>query len=172
MVDGRMQTTIENIYAAGDAIPTPMLANVAFVEGEIAALSAAGQAPEPIDYASVPNVVYTDVQVASVGLTEEQVIAKNMNYSVGKQLFVGTFKSSITSEREGFIKVIAENNTGKLLGAHILAVEAAELIQGFIIVKKCGLTVQDIVKIIPPNPTFSESVVDACKSVFGRTVRN
>jgi len=171
-VDDGMRTNIENIYAAGDVVPTPMLANVAFAEGEIAAYSAAGQASEPIDYDSVPNVVYTDVQVASVGLTEEQVMARNMNYSVGKQLFVGTFKSSITSEREGFIKVIAENDTGKLLGAHILAVEAAEMIQGFIIAKSVGLTVQDLTKTIPPNPTFSESVVDACKSVFGRTVRN
>jgi dihydrolipoamide dehydrogenase len=170
-VDNGMRTNIENIYAAGDVIPTPMLANVAFIEGEIAAKSVAGQASEPIDYDSVPNVVYTGVQVASIGLTEEQVIARGMNYSVGKQPFVGTFKSSITSEREGFIKVIAENNTGKLLGAHILAVEAAELIQGFVIAKTAGLTVRDIEKIIPPNPTFSETVVDASKSVFGKTVR-
>jgi dihydrolipoamide dehydrogenase len=170
-LDNGMRTNIENIYAAGDVIPTPMLANVAFIEGEIAAKSVAGQASEPIDYDSVPNVVYTGVQVASIGLTEEQVIARGMNYSVGKQPFVGTFKSSITSEREGFIKVIAENNTGKLLGAHILAVEAAELIQGFVIAKTAGLTVRDIEKIIPPNPTFSETVVDASKSVFGKTVR-
>ena len=167
----RMRTNIENIYAAGDVIPTPMLANVAFIEGEVAAYSAAGQASEPIDYDSVPNVVYTEVQVASIGLTEGQLIARNIDYSVGKQPFVGTFKSSITKERDGFIKVIAENNTGKLLGAHILAVEAAELIQVFIVTKKFGLAVQDIAETIPPNPTFSESVVDACKSVFGRTVR-
>jgi dihydrolipoamide dehydrogenase len=172
LVDNMMRTNVENIYAAGDVIPTPMLANVAFIEGEIAAYSAAGQASEPIDYDSIPNVVYTEVQVASIGLTEEQAIAREMNYSVGKQPFVGTFKSSITSEREGFIKVIAENNTGKLLGAHILAVEAAELIQGFIIAKNAGLTVRDIVKTIPPNPTFSESMVDACKLVLGKTIRN
>jgi len=171
-VDDGMRTNIENIYAAGDVVPTPMLANVAFVEGEVAAYSAAGQASEPIDYDSVPNVVYTEVQVASIGLTEEQIMARNMNYSIGKQPFVGTFKSSITSEREGFIKVIAEKDTGKLLGVHILAVEAAEMIQGFIIAKNAGLTVRDIAKTIPPNPTFSESVVDACKSVFGRTVRS
>jgi dihydrolipoamide dehydrogenase len=170
-VDYGMRTNIENIYAAGDVIPTPMLANVAFIEGEIAANSAAGQAFEAIDYDSVPNVVYTEVQVASIGLTEKQVMARNMDYSVGKQTLVGTFKASINSEREGFIKVIAENNTGKLLGAHILAVEAAELIQGFIIAKNAGLTVRDIEKTIPPNPTFSELIVDACKSVFGKTVR-
>jgi len=171
-VDDRMRTNVENIYAAGDVIPTPMLANVAFIEGEIAALSAAGKVSEPINYEAVPNVVYTEVQVASIGLTEEQAVARNLNYSVGKQLFVGTFKSSITGERDGFVKVIADNSTGGLLGAHILATEASEMIQGFIIAKNSRLTVKEVAKTIPPNPTFCESVVDACKSVFGRTVRS
>ncbi|MFC2036025.1 dihydrolipoyl dehydrogenase [Chloroflexota bacterium] len=171
-VDNQMRTNINNIYAAGDVIPTPMLANVAFSEGEIAAKSATGQATEMINYEAVPNVIYTEIQVASIGLTEEQAIEKKLDYSVGKQQIVGTFKSSITSDRDGFIKVIANNDTGKLLGAHILASEAAELIQGFIIAIKTGLTVQEIEKIIPPNPTFSESVIDACRLVFGKTVRS
>lgn len=172
LVDNCMRTNRKHIWAAGDVIPTPMLANVALVEGEIAALSAAGQTVEPIDYSSVPNVVYTEIQVASIGLTEKQVIASGIEYSVGKQPFIGTFKASINSEREGFIKVIANSQTGELLGAHIFAYEAAELIQGFVIAKKAGLPVQEIQKTIPPNPTFSESIIDACKAVFGKTVRS
>ena len=114
--------------------------------------------------------MYTEVQVASIGVTEEQAIANNIEYSVGKQRLVGTFKSSINSEREGLIKVIADNRSGRLLGAHILASEASELIQGFIIAKKHGLPVQELEKTIPANPTFSESIINACKSVFGKTV--
>jgi len=171
-VDDRMRTNIENIYAAGDVIPTPMLANVAFIEGEIAAFSAAGRVSEPIDYTSVPNVVYTEVQVASIGLTEEQAKSMNLDYSVGTQPLVGSFKSSINSARDGFIKVLGENSTGRLLGAHILAPEAAELIQVFVLAKKAGLSVKDIERTIPPNPTFTESSVDASKSVFGTTVRS
>ena len=171
-VDNCMRTNRKHIWAAGDVIPTPMLANVALVEGEIAALSAAGQTVEPIDYSSVPNVVYTEIQVASIGFTEKQVIANGIDYSVGIQPFIGTFKASINSEREGFIKVIANSRTGELLGVHIFAYEAAELIQGFIIAKKAGLPVQEIQKTIPPNPTYSESIVDACKAVYSRTVRS
>ena len=85
---------------------------------------------------------------------------------------VGTFKASINSKGEGFIKVIADSRTGGLLGAHILASEAAELVQGFIIARKARLPVQEIEKTIPPNPTFSESITDACKAVFGKTVRS
>jgi dihydrolipoamide dehydrogenase len=171
-VDDNMRTNRKNIWAAGDVIPTPMLANVALKEGEIAALSAADQPIDPIDYSAVPNVVYTEVQVASIGLAEEQVIANNIEYSVGKQPLVGTFKSSINSEREGFIKVIADNKTSQLLGVHIFAREAAELIQGFIIAKKAGLTVQEIGNTLPPNPTFSESMRDSCRLVFGKTERS
>ncbi len=171
-VDDCMRTNRKHIWAAGDVTPTPMLANVALVEGEIAALSAAGQTVEPIDYSSVPNVVYTEIQVASIGLTERQVIAQGIEYSVGKQPLIGTFKAAINLEREGFVKVIANSRTGELLGAHIFAYEAAELIQGFIIAKKAGLPVQEIQKTIPPNPTFSESIIDACKAVFRKTVRS
>ena len=105
-------------------------------------------------------------------MTEEQAVARNLNYSVGKQLFMGTFKPSITGERDGFVKVIADSNTGQLIGAHILAMEASEMIQGFVIARKAQLAVQEIAKIIPPNPTYYELVFDACKSVFGRTVRS
>jgi len=171
-VDDCMRTNRKHVWAAGDVTPTPMLANVALVEGEVAALAAAGKTVEPIDYTCVPNVVYTEVQVASLGLTEKQVIANGIEYSVGKQPFMGTFKAAINSERDGFIKVIANSRTGELLGAHIFAYEAAELIQGFIIAKKAGLPVQQMQKMIPPNPTFSESIVDTCKAVFGKTVRS
>ncbi len=171
-VDNAMRTNRKHIWAAGDVVPTPMLANVALVEGEVAALSAAGKTVEPIDYTCVPNVVYTEVQVASLGLTEKQVTANGIEHSVGRQPLIGTFKAAINSEREGFVKVIANNRTGELLGAHIFAYEAAELIQTFIIAKKAGLPVQEIQKTIPPNPTYSESIIDACKAVFSRTVRS
>jgi len=171
-VNDLMQTNVSHILAAGDVVPTPMLANVALIEGENAAMTAAGRPVKAIDYSLVPNVVYTDVQVASLGLTEDQVTGSKVEYSVGVQPLIGTFKASINSQRDGFVKVIADAKTGEILGAHILASEASELIQTFTVAKIAGLPVQEVARTIPPNPTFSESIADACRAAFGRTVRD
>jgi dihydrolipoamide dehydrogenase len=169
-VNTEMRTSAENIYAAGDVLRSPMLAHVAYAEGEAAAEAAAGGAPEAIDYSAVPNAVYTGIQVASVGMTEEKAKAKNIDVAVGKQFFKSNGRAVVNAETEGFIKVIARRDTRRLLGAHIIGHEAAELIHEFVVAKKAGLTVDDIAKTIHAHPTFSETAVDACRSVFGNPI--
>ncbi|MFC1644223.1 FAD-dependent oxidoreductase, partial [Candidatus Omnitrophota bacterium] len=169
-VDALMRTNVENIYAAGDVLRSPMLAHMAYAEGEAAAESAAGRSLEPIDYSSVPNAVYTAPQVASVGMTEEKARAENIDIAVGKQFFKTSGKAVVTFETEGFIKVIAESNTHKLLGVHIIGSEATELVQEFVVAKKAGLVVEDIETAIHAHPTLSETAVDACKAVFGKPI--
>ncbi len=169
-VDERMRTNIENIYAAGDVVPTPMLAHMASKEGEVAAESAAGKDPEVIDYTNVPNAVYTKVQVASVGISEEKAKSENIDYAVGKQFFKANGRAVVNSETDGFIKIIADKNTHKLVGAHIIGYDAAELIHEFVVAKRSGLTVDDIEKTIHAHPTFSETAIDACRSVFNKPI--
>jgi len=169
-VDSRMRTNVENIYAAGDVLRTPMLAHMAYAEGETAAEAAANHNPEPIDYSSVPNVIYTDVQVASVGMTEEEAGSENVDYTAGKHFFKANGRAAISSQTEGFIKVIADNSTRRLLGVHIIGYEAAELIHEFIVAKRAGLSVEEIGKTIHAHPTFSETAVDACRAVFGKPI--
>jgi dihydrolipoamide dehydrogenase len=169
-VDDMMRTNIKNIYAAGDVVATPMLAHMASAEGELAALSAAGKDAPKIDYSSVPNAVYSHIQTASVGFTEEKAKAVGIDVSVGKQFFKSNGKAVVSSETEGFIKIVAEKATRKIVGVHILGVNATEIIHEFILAKRKGLTVDDISGTVHAHPTFSESAVDAARSVFERPV--
>lgn len=165
-----MRTSTENIYAAGDVVNTPMLAHVASAEGEIAAEAASGKMPEPVDYSLVPNAVYTEVQVASLGITEEEASSKGANFAAGKQFFKSCGKAVLSSETEGFIKVIADKDSRKLLGVHIVGHEATELIHEFVIAKKAGLTTGEIAKAVHAHPTLSETAVDACRAVFDKPI--
>ncbi|NQT32410.1 MAG: dihydrolipoyl dehydrogenase [Candidatus Omnitrophica bacterium] len=169
-VNEKMQTTAENIYAAGDVLPTPLLAHMASAEGEVAAEAAAGHDPEPIDYSAVPNAVYTDIQVASVGLTEEEAKARGIEHAAGKQFFKSNGKAVVIDETDGFIKVIAEISTGKILGVHMIGHEATELIHEFVVAKKAGLTVRDIATAVHAHPTLSETAIDACRAVFDKPI--
>ena len=169
-VNGKMQTNINNIYAAGDCIPTPMLAHAASAEGEIAAESAAGKDTHEIDYSVMPNVVYTDIPVASIGLTEDAAKAQNIDITIGKQFFKANGRAVLSGETEGFIKILAETKTGKLVGVHIIGAEAPEMIHEFVIAKRAGMTAGDIAKTVHAHPTFSETIVDACRSVFGKPI--
>lgn len=172
IVDKEMRTSVQNIFAAGDVLETPMLAHVASSEGEVAAEVAAGKDAEPIDLGAVPNAVYTHVPAASVGMTEEKAKEAGIDYSVGKQFFKANGKAVATGETEGFIKVIADNATHKVLGAHIIGHEATELIHEFVLAKKAGILVDDIEKMVHAHPTFSETAMDACRSVFGKAINS
>lgn len=169
-VDGSMCTNVDNIYAAGDVLSTPMLAHMASAEGEAAAMSVLGKDPGTIDLSAVPNAVYSDIQAASVGLTEQAAGEKGIDFSIGKQFFKANGKALVNSQAEGFIKVLAENGTRRIIGAHILGVNATEIIHEFALAKRKHLTVDDIYGTVHAHPTFSESAIDAAKSVFGKPV--
>jgi len=169
-VDARLTTGAGNIYAAGDVLRTPMLAHVASAEGELAAEAAAGADPRTIDYGSVPNAVYTGIEVASIGMTEDAAAEAGLETAVGKQFFKANGRAVASAMTEGFIKVVADRNTRKLLGAHIIGHAATELIHEFTLAKRAGLSVDDIGNTVHAHPTLSESAMDACRSVFGRSL--
>ncbi|MBU0683959.1 MAG: dihydrolipoyl dehydrogenase [Candidatus Omnitrophota bacterium] len=162
-----MRTNVDHIYAAGDVLRTPMLAHTASAEGETAVEASAGMHTEAIDYSAVPNVVYSEIQSASVGLTEKAAKEKDLNITVGKYFFKSNGFAIISGETEGFIKIIANADDRSLVGVHIVGYRAAELIHEFVLAKKAGITVDNIGKTVHAHPTFSETIQDACKSVFG-----
>ena len=171
-VDGMMRTSVKNIYAAGDAVKTPMLAHVASAEGEVAAEAAAGKDPSPIDYEAVPNAMYGDIQVSSVGMTQEKAEENGIEHRIGKQFFRANGRAVVNSQTEGFIKVIADAKTRKFLGVHIIGYEAAEIVHEFVLARRMGLTVDDVAGTVHAHPTFSETAIDACRAVFGRAVHS
>lgn len=169
-VDENMRTNINNIYAIGDCINTPMLAHVASAEAIVAAeVIAAGKA-EAIDYSCVPSVVYLPFQVGSVGLTENCAKDKGLNISISKHFFRSCPKAVLLGKPEGFIKIIIEKNSGKIIGVHIVGHQASELIHEFVLAKRNGLRVQDIANTIHAHPTLSEIAVDAAKAAFDKPI--
>ncbi|MFC1548627.1 dihydrolipoyl dehydrogenase [Candidatus Omnitrophota bacterium] len=170
VIDENMRTSVKNIFAAGDVTPGPMLAHSGYAEGEAAAETAAGNDPEPVDFNCVPRVVYTDIQVARVGMTEDEARDQKLEYSVGKQFFKANGKAVVISRTEGFIKIVADNKTREFLGAHIIGHDAADLIHEFAVAKRAGLSVDEVAKTVHAHPTISEAAVDACKSVFGKPI--
>ncbi|MBD3295931.1 MAG: dihydrolipoyl dehydrogenase [Candidatus Omnitrophica bacterium] len=166
-VDGSMRTNVGHIYAAGDVVRGPMLAHSAYAEGEIAALDAAGHDHGQIDHDNIPNAVYSHVPAASTGYTEEKATEAGIEVSVGKTLFRANGKAVINRSPEGFIKVIADRGTGKILGAHIIGDHAQDMIHEFVLARKAGMTAGQVASAVHAHPTLSESVVEACRAVSG-----
>lgn len=169
-VNSQMQTTVSNIYAIGDCVNTPMLAHVASAEGVLAAEGIAGLKTETLNYDNIPSVVYSPFQVARVGLTEKKAREKGLDILMSKLTFKACGKAVLLHKDEGFVKIIAEKNTGKLVGVHIVGHEASELIHEFVLAKSANLRVQDIAKTIHAHPTLSEIAQDASKAVFDKPI--
>ena len=169
-VDGRMMTSVKNIFAAGDVVPGPMLAHAGFAEGEVAAEAAAGHDPAPVDYGCIPSAVFTDVQAASVGMTEEEARSKKLDFSVGKHFYKASGKAVVDDRTEGFVKIIADSKTREFLGVHVMGENASELIHEFAVAKKAGLTVDEVAGTVHAHPTLSETAADACRAVFGKAI--
>lgn len=170
LTDGSMKTNIENIYAAGDIVKSPMYAHTAYKEGIIAAEHIAGVKTEPINYEDVPNAVFSEPQIASVGLTESKALEKGCEIAVSKRFFKTNGMAVASGSDEGFIKIIAERRTKKILGVHIIGSGAAEIIHEFVVAKTAGLKIDDIAKAVHAHPTFSEIAQDAAKAVFGKAI--
>ncbi|MEA3305233.1 MAG: dihydrolipoyl dehydrogenase [Candidatus Omnitrophota bacterium] len=170
VTDDKMRTNIKNIYAVGDVLNTPMYAHAAYKEGLIAAENIAGEKTEKIDYKNVPGVVFSQPQVASVGLTEKEAKERGRNIAVSKHFFKANSMAAISHKDEGFIKIVADKDTKAILGAHIIGGEAAEILHEFVIAKNSGLSIEDVAKTVHAHPTFSEIAVDAAKAVFGKPI--
>jgi len=165
------QTNLDNIYAIGDVIAGPMLAHKAEDEGIAVAENIAGQSGH-VNYDTIPGVIYTTPEVASIGKTEEQLKDKKISYKIGKFSFMANSRAKAINEPEGFVKILADNQTDKVLGAHLIGPHAGELIAEIAIAMEFGASSEDIARTCHAHPTFSEAVKEAALSVDKRAIHS
>ena len=170
-VNKNFETNIPNIYAIGDVINGPMLAHKAEEEGIALAELISGQSGH-VNYDVIPGVVYTSPEVASIGKTEEQL--KNMNhaYKVGKFPFMANSRAKTINEPEGFVKILADEKTDKVLGVHMIAPHAGEIIAEMALAMEFGASSEDIARTCHAHPTFSEAIKEAALSVDKRAIHS
>ena len=170
-VNKNFETNIKNIYAIGDVIEGPMLAHKAEEEGIAVAELIAGQSGH-VNYDIIPGVVYTSPEVATVGKTEEQLKSNNTNYKVGKFPFMANSRAKAIDEPEGFVKILADTKTDKVLGVHIIGPHAGEMIAEMAVAMEFGASSEDIARTCHAHPTFSEAIKEAALSVEKRQIHS
>ncbi|KRO56943.1 MAG: dihydrolipoamide dehydrogenase [Pelagibacteraceae bacterium BACL5 MAG-120705-bin12] len=170
-VDHAYKTNVQDIYAIGDVIAGPMLAHKAEDEGIAVAENIAGQSGH-VNYDTIPGVVYTTPEVASIGKTEEQLKESNIEYKIGKFSFMANSRAKAIDDAEGFVKILADKNTDKVLGAHIIGPHAGELIAEIGVAMEFGASSEDIARTCHAHPTFSEAVKEAALSVDKRAIHS
>ena len=170
-IDKYFKTNIKNVYAIGDVVKGPMLAHKAEDEGVAVAENIAGQSGH-VNYDTIPSVVYTMPEVASIGKTEEQLNEAKLKYKVGKFSFMANSRAKAIDEAEGFVKILADEATDKVLGAHIIGPHAGELIAEIGISMEFGASAEDIARTCHAHPTFSEAVKEAALSVDKRAIHS
>ncbi|GLO72581.1 dihydrolipoyl dehydrogenase [Phaeobacter inhibens] len=167
-VDKRFSTSVEGIYAIGDCVPGPMLAHKAEEDGVACVEMLAGQAGH-VDYNTVPGIVYTDPEVASVGKTEEALKDAGTDYIVGKFIFMANSRARAQGETDGAVKVLATPE-GKILGAHICGAHGGDLIAELVLAMTKGATVAEVAATCHAHPAMAEAVKEACLDAMGRAI--
>lgn len=174
-VNGFMQTTVPGIHAIGDVTGKMALAHVASAQGRlavehIAAMVAGKPAPtRTLDYDAIPACVFTHPEIAAVGLTEAEAAKRGIRVRVGKFPFMAAGKAMAAGATEGFVKLIADEASGRLIGGHIIGAHASELIATVALGVRCGLTVEQITETVFAHPTLGESILEAAEGVFGKS---
>ena len=168
-VDQQYKTSVDNIYAIGDVAPGPMLAHKAEEEG-VACVEIINGQKTHMNYDTIPAIVYTNPEVASVGKTEEQLKESKTEYKVGKFPFMANGRALTTSESEGFVKILADKRTDAILGAHIIGRDAGQLVAEIVTAMEFGGSAEDIARICHAHPTTSEAVKEAALNVDGRAI--
>jgi dihydrolipoamide dehydrogenase len=162
------QSKVPGIYAIGDVVSTPLLAHVAFKEGEMAVEHIAGKSPAPrLDPLSIPGATYCEPQVASFGLPEWKAVEKGIAFAKASFPYRGAGKSVAIEQTEGFVKVIYDPRTKEILGAHVVGAEATELIHELLLARTAELLPEDIAGMIHAHPTLSEAVMESMRAVEG-----
>lgn len=169
-VDEHYQTAVEGIYAIGDLIPTPALAHVASAEAIHCVDAICGRLPQPVDYSTIPSCVYTSPEVASVGLTEKQAAEKGIELKVGRFQFTASGKAAAAGERDGFVKLLFDAATDKLIGAHFVGMNVTEMIAEPTVAKALGATAEVLAHTIHPHPTMNEAVMEAAEAALGHAI--
>lgn len=169
VVNEQMETSIGGVYAAGDVVGGKLLAHLAFAEGRVAAQSALGELGY-LDYDIVPSCIYTDPEVASVGLSEEDAVRRGTEVVVGRFYFRSNGRAQCLGEREGLVKVVVDKREKTVLGAQILGANAAELISELTLAVTLKAKADLLADMIHPHPTLSEAVMEACGDALGRSI--
>ena len=169
VVDPHFRTSVDGIYAIGDVIAGPMLAHKAEEEGVAVAEILAGQAGH-VNYDVIPNVVYTYPEIASVGKTEEELKAAGVAYNVGKFPFTANARARVNLTTEGFVKILADAKTDRVLGVHILGPDAGNMIGEAAIAMEFGASSEDIARTCHAHPTLSEAIKEAGLAVAKRAI--
>ena len=170
-VNKNFETNIKNIYAIGDVINGPMLAHKAEEEGIAVAELIAGQSGH-VNYDVIPGVIYTSPEVASVGKTEEELKELKYSYKVGKFPFLANSRAKAIDLPEGFVKILSDSKTDRVLGVHMIAHHAGELIAEMSLAMEFGASSEDIARTCHAHPTFSEAIKEAALSVDKRTIHS
>ena len=168
-VNEKLQTSVKNIFAIGDVIKGPMLAHKAEEEGIAVAEILAGQAGH-VNYDVIPGVIYTSPEVASVGKTEEQLKNENKSYKVGKFPFMANSRAKVNNETEGFVKILADSQTDKVLGVHIIGPHCGDMIAEMALAMEFGASAEDIARTCHAHPTHTEAIKEAALAVDKRPI--
>jgi dihydrolipoamide dehydrogenase len=166
-VDGRMRTSLQNVYAIGDLVPGPALAHKASDEGVIAVEDAAGRETHAISYIDIPRATFCSPNVASFGLTEEQAKEAGHDVVVGKVQYGAVGAGIVYGDKGGVVKIIGDKKYGELLGGHIVGAKATELIQELVNVRDLDGGYPEVARMIHGHPTFSEAVMEAARAADG-----
>ena len=169
-INEKFETSAKGVYAIGDVAGPPMLAHKGSREGVVLAELLAGHKAHPVNYGNVPNATYCHPEVASIGLTEQQVKEKKLEYKVGKFPFSANGRARTSGETEGFVKIIRDAKYGEILGAHIVGAHATELIHELAVARENEFTVEEVDLAIHAHPTLAEAVAEAALDSLGRMI--
>ena len=167
--DDRARADIDHVFAIGDVAGEPLLAHKGMREGEVAAEVIAGE-PAALDYQTTPAVVFTDPEIATIGMTETEAEDAGYDVSVGKMPLQANGRALTLGEDEGFVRVVAEAEYGYVLGAQLVGPDMSEVVAEFGLAVELGATVEDIAATIHTHPTISEAAKEAAANVRGRAI--
>jgi dihydrolipoamide dehydrogenase len=169
-VDQQLRTKVANVFAIGDVTGQPLLAHRAMKQGVIAAEVIGGDASAAFDPMAIPNCVYTDPEVATVGLSEEEAKAQGYEVRIGKFPLAASGRARTMNESDGMLKLVGDAKTDLLLGMHIVAPQAESLIGEGLIALEMGATLEDIGLSVHPHPTLTEAIMDAAEAAHGKAI--
>jgi len=169
VVDAHYQTNVPGIHAIGDVIAGPMLAHKAEDEGMAVAEVLAGQAGH-VNYDVIPNVIYTSPEVATVGKSEEDLKAAGIAYRVGKFPFTANGRAKVNKTPDGFVKILADAASDRILGVHIIGAQASEMIAEAAVIMEFGGSAEDLARTCHAHPTLTEAVKEAALAVDKRSI--
>lgn len=170
IVDEYYRTSVKGVYAIGDVIPTVSLAHVASAEAICCVEKIASLSPEPINYSIIPSCVYTTPEISSVGMREKEAVDKGFEVRIGKFPYTASGKATAMGNKDGFIKLVFDKCTDKLLGAHFIGTNVTEMIMEPTLAMTLGATAKTIISTIHPHPTLSEAVMEAAAAAHNEVI--